>query len=239
MDNDWCTVCDKHVDVPGKLYCSQACRDSDIGDAQSENGWHTDCSTRYGSSVSLASSVDSTHSLMGPTHNWVAFSSSSTTASSSIQNKAVESRFKWNSMSSSLSPLQPVLTTAVKATTATTTTNMSRFKVETISADSFSEMSHSLNKSTAATKNANGGKLRRTTTTSTRASGGMAGQYTKEMQKVGRLESTLLSTASSASNVSSEYRTRPTFFLGSPTSMTTSTANAATNSHRSSALLMA
>ncbi|KAI8052836.1 hypothetical protein BDF22DRAFT_655552 [Syncephalis plumigaleata] len=64
MDNDWCTVCDKHVDVPGKLYCSQACRDSDIGDAYSENGWHTDCSTRYGSSVSLASSIDSSHSSL-------------------------------------------------------------------------------------------------------------------------------------------------------------------------------
>ncbi|RKP26280.1 hypothetical protein SYNPS1DRAFT_21922 [Syncephalis pseudoplumigaleata] len=26
MDTDWCVVCDRHVDVPGSLYCTEVCR---------------------------------------------------------------------------------------------------------------------------------------------------------------------------------------------------------------------
>ncbi|KAK9760126.1 hypothetical protein K7432_016164 [Basidiobolus ranarum] len=29
MDSDWCTVCGKHVETSGQLYCNQTCRQKD------------------------------------------------------------------------------------------------------------------------------------------------------------------------------------------------------------------
>ncbi|KAK9728768.1 hypothetical protein K7432_000800 [Basidiobolus ranarum] len=29
MDSDWCTVCGKHVETPGQLYCNSVCRKKD------------------------------------------------------------------------------------------------------------------------------------------------------------------------------------------------------------------
>ncbi|RKP07296.1 hypothetical protein THASP1DRAFT_30882 [Thamnocephalis sphaerospora] len=187
MDNDWCTICDKHVDVPGKLYCSQACRERDAGYTSSDScsssnsGWLTDASTRYSSSSSLASSFGSSPCLATGRPHLVL----SPTAHASGFNLGTSP------------PLKPVLTLP-DVVRRTLPPSPSRFTVET------------LNGSPATPPRLpRAGGLRRTTTTSTRAAGGMAGMMMPGHPHTSR--------PTSAGYAAAE-RIRPTFYVGSPDS---------------------
>ncbi|KAJ1905521.1 hypothetical protein IWQ60_012267, partial [Tieghemiomyces parasiticus] len=41
MDLDWCVVCDRHIDTPGSLYCTEVCRWKDSSSYAFRNGTTT------------------------------------------------------------------------------------------------------------------------------------------------------------------------------------------------------